>query len=131
MEFICSNFSSAHFLDFECLHGHNFNVKIIFEEKENLEKIKKNLNKICNKLDHKILIPQKSKTINVYKQNKQIMIKTKNKTYIFPEQDVVILPIEETTVELIVEYINTQLKKENIGVISVILEESHDSIGIL
>jgi len=143
MHFISSNFSSAHFLDFENLHGHNFKVVVFFENKirskeKEIDESEKCLSKICNEIDHKILIPEKSKKIKIYTEtkNNQIMVKINDnnkryKQYVFPKEDVVILPIKETTAELIAEYLRNELRKRNINVTKVILEENDDSITIL
>lgn len=131
MHFTSSNFSSAHFLDFESLHGHNFKIKVFFNSDFENEKIEKYISEICNAFDHKILIPENSKKFKICKNNEEVIVGIKGKKYVFPKKDVIILPIEDTTVELIAEYIYKELKKKNENIKKITLEENNDSAAML
>lgn len=112
------SFSSGHILsDHEkCgfLHGHSYAIhsKIYGEmDKQgfitDFSVLKKILREIADKLDHRMLIPEKN--IHVIVKETEINIKLKDKKYTFPKEDCVILPIKNTTVENIALYILDEL----------------------
>ncbi|MHA1347505.1 MAG: 6-pyruvoyl trahydropterin synthase family protein [Candidatus Heimdallarchaeaceae archaeon] len=135
-------FSSAHFVVgekfIEKLHGHNYKILINIygnQDKENMilnfYDIKKVLKPIVDRLDHKILIPEESKLLEITETGEQVIIKIPNydKEYEFPKSDVIMLPIENTTVEEISRYLadklmwNKEIKKENIDQVTVTVFE--------
>ncbi|MFX0207833.1 MAG: 6-carboxytetrahydropterin synthase [Candidatus Hodarchaeota archaeon] len=108
-------FSSAHFLiDHEkcgSLHGHNYYVSILVagQIRESAMLIdfihlKKLVREECAILDHKILIPLRSPFFEFTKTEKSVKIKTKNKFYMFPLEDCVLLDLEAVTSELLAFY---------------------------
>lgn len=135
-------FSCAHFVlgekIIEPLHGHNYRVLLNVygdQGKDNMvidfHLIKKILVPIVDELDHHILIPSKNKLIQIKEQDGQIIVNLPkhNKEYEFPKEDVVVLPIENTTVEELSHYFaykiikSEYLKRENIDQVTVTVFE--------
>jgi 6-pyruvoyltetrahydropterin/6-carboxytetrahydropterin synthase len=113
-------FSSAHIIpEYEkCgrLHGHTYAVHIkIFGKTDNkgiivdFTLLKDFLRKITNKLDHKILIPEKNTLSKIEKEKNKVKINSLGKEYIFPIEDCVFLPIISTSAENLASYILDQI----------------------
>lgn len=135
-------FSCAHFVVgdniIEPLHGHNYKLQFnVFGEqgKNNMiidfHMIKKVLSPIIEELDHHVLIPKNSPFLEITEVDDQVIVKVKNfdKEYEFPKSDVVLLPIESTTVEEMSHYFvkmltnNKEFKRENIERVTVTVYE--------
>jgi 6-pyruvoyltetrahydropterin/6-carboxytetrahydropterin synthase len=108
------NFASAHFMLFkngtrEPIHGHNYRVQIKGNSLEldddmvfNFLDIKPIVRDICNDLDHKLLIPKNNPSIRIEENQKNYRIFTMDDSeFSFPKSDVLLLPIENTSVERI------------------------------
>lgn len=117
-------FSAAHFvvLSGECerLHGHNYAVECEVEGKQNAEgiivdfvELKKKLNNATDQLDHRLLIPANSNTIKTSKKNAQLEIRAKNKSYLIPLEDVILLPLKAITAEELARYIHGKMHGDN------------------
>ena len=109
-------FSSAHIIpEYEkCgrLHGHSYGVHIKIRGKPDSKGIimdfslvKDTLKKIINILDHKVIIPEKSKSIKIEKQEDNVKISLLEKSYVFPISDCVFLPIKSSSAENLASYI--------------------------
>ena len=109
-------FSSAHIIpEYEkCgrLHGHTYAVHAKVTGKPDKKGIiidfsllKEVLKKIVNELDHKILIPEKSSAVKIKKENESVKVTSLGKTYVFPLNDCVFLPINSTSAENLASYI--------------------------
>lgn len=110
------NFSATHLitLEEECetLHGHNYYTMV--EMKGELDDnsylmdfkvAKSELDKICKMLDHKVLMATQNRHLKIRETEKEFEVQFKSKKYVFPSEDVVLLPINNTTVEKLSEYI--------------------------
>jgi 6-pyruvoyltetrahydropterin/6-carboxytetrahydropterin synthase len=117
------NFSSSHFIvdhdKCERLHGHNYQVKIELVGKlgENFmvidfKEAKDKINILCDSLDHRILLPGDSQSLQIQEKDEQIEVRGSEKFYSFPKGDCVILPIPATTAEELAVYLFNQLKKD-------------------
>ena len=115
------HFSSTHFLveHSKCsrLHGHNYHVNLEVEGDLNENffvidffEIKKDLMKIVDELDHRLILPDESKDMKIIEEGTQINVTMSGKQYSFPITDVILLPIAATTAELLAKYIHDQLK---------------------
>ncbi len=117
-------FASSHFLLFkngerEPLHGHNFKVKMrgtgnTLTQDEYLFdflKLTPIIQKICNSLDHLTLIPKNNEFLKISETDKEYQIKiiSTDERIILPKKDVIILPINNTTVEKIAFYMANKL----------------------
>jgi 6-pyruvoyltetrahydropterin/6-carboxytetrahydropterin synthase len=109
-------FSSAHIIpEYEkCgrLHGHTYAVHLKIGGKPDSNGIildfslsKNVIREIVNELDHKILIPEKSKVVINEKNNKSVKITSLGKNYVFPLEDCVFLPINSTSAENLSKYL--------------------------
>lgn len=116
-------FSSAHVIpEYEkCgrLHGHSYAIHTklygLKDEKGiivDFSLIKHHLKAIADCLDHYILIPGKSPSISLIEKNNQITLNSLKKTYVFPKQDCIILPLSSTSAENLAYYILEELLKK-------------------
>lgn len=137
-------FSAAHFLLFahgECEHVHGHNYRAWVEVEGSLTEndfvfdfitLKPLMKKICDRLDHRVLLPTENEALQITQGNGVIEAKFQDKRYCFPAEDVVLLPIRNTTAELLARYISETLKEElrtkfgvqNLTTIKVGVEES-------
>jgi 6-pyruvoyltetrahydropterin/6-carboxytetrahydropterin synthase len=118
-----TGFSAGHFITYdghlcEPLHGHNYRVAVSIEGPvdENFyvldfTRAKRLLRAIVDKLDHRMLLPTGSERIVVEEQGDQVVAAYKDKRYVFPATDVVLLPIPNTTAEMLAQWIAGQLQK--------------------
>lgn len=119
-------FSSAHFLIFdekraEMLHGHNYQVQldIYTHPKSKLNDfgyivdfsdLKKFLKTQVDLWDEHVLLPHKNSEIKLSDLDSQTYkVQFRDRTYAFPKQEVVLLPIFNTSVELLSEYLSSLL----------------------
>ena len=115
-------FSAAHFITFngnvcESLHGHNYRVKceVVGPLDENgyvvdFIALRDALNEIIGALDHHVLLPADHSMIKVADDGKEVLVTFESKRWVFPSEDCEILPIANTTAELLAHHIAVQLK---------------------
>ena len=118
------NFSSSHFLLFEDgtrepLHGHNYRVYVkgnapiqrsdmVFDFLD----IKPIVREVCDSLDHRLLLPGENPNLKIKEDLGQLVIETPDKsTFSFPKQDVIILPIPNTSAERLAIYISYEIRR--------------------
>src|SRR5262245_26481433 len=118
------NFASAHFLIFangrrEPLHGHNYQVSVGIEGELDSAGVvldfitfKPLVKGVCDALDHRTLIQADSSTIQVCKRTKEVEILYKKQRLVLPRRDVILLPIANTSTELLAEYIAGQIRRK-------------------
>lgn len=116
-------FSAAHFITFngnvcERLHGHNWrlNVTVIGSLDENsyvfdFIALRDSAMAIVAELDHRVLLPEKHHSILVtsISDGREIQAVFEDRRWIFPAEDCVVLPIANTTAELIASWIGDRL----------------------
>ena len=114
-------FSAAHFITFdgdtcEPLHGHNYHVAA--EVRGPLDEnqyvidfiaLRDALQQIVDSLDHHMLLPTEHPTISVHEKGDEIEVKHDARRWIFPAGDCVLLPMANTTAELLARYIGLRL----------------------
>jgi len=134
---VVNEFSAAHFITeiSEGLHGHNFKVvvKVSGDLNENFmvldfRDVEAALDEICEEMDHRVIVPGRSKNITIKERNENIELMLSDKRYMFPKKDVALIPIESNTTELIAYYIHSRLKEKikiN-GEIKVVLTEKEN-----
>jgi len=117
-------FCSGHFISYEgdkCerLHGHNYRTAV--EVEGDLDENRyvfdfialKHLTKaITDDLDHRMMLPTRSSLITVKEEAKRIHVRYRDREWLFPRDDCVLLPIENTTTELLARYIGLRLLEE-------------------
>ena len=117
------NFASSHFMLFkdgsrEPLHGHNYRVQVRGNAPDldddmvfDFLNIKPIVRKICDSLDHKLLIPKLNSSLVIEDKIKNYVITTKDESvFSIPKSDVLLLPIENTSAERIAVYIAHEIK---------------------
>lgn len=115
-------FSAAHFITFagnicERLHGHNYRVaaEVYGPLDENhyvvdFIALRDVLKAIVDELDHRMLLPTDHPTIRVAADDKEVLVTFEDRRWIFPRGDCVLLPVANTTAELLARYIGLRLK---------------------
>ena len=110
-------FSAAHFITFgenicESLHGHNYGVRCEVIGSLNQHgyvadfiAIRDRLNEITREMDHKVVLPTQHPTINIQSEAEEVIATFEERRWIFPDQDCLLLPIANTTAELLASYI--------------------------
>lgn len=118
------NFASAHFLIFangrrEALHGHNYQVSVALEGELdragvvlNYITLKPLVKNVCDDLDHRTLIQNGSPLLRVRRSRKDVEVLYKEQRLILPRRDVILLPIANTSTELLAEYIAGKLRRK-------------------
>ena len=117
-------FSSAHFITYagsECegLHGHNYRVRatvdgtlepvdhLVFDVLE----LKRIMRQLCRELDHVVLLPSSSRRIQVTEGPGTVTVAVDGVVrYQLPRRDCVLLPVPNTTVEMLAELLATRLR---------------------
>jgi len=114
-------FSAAHFITFngnicERLHGHNWRVaaELTGPLDENgyvfdFIALRDQLQKTVDLLDHRVLLPTQHQKIKVSEENDEIQATFEKRRWVFPKEDCILLPVENTTAELIAHWIGQQL----------------------
>lgn len=112
-------FAAAHFITLpghrcESLHGHNYRAGIVVEgalEPEgwyvvDFTILKRVLRALTAELDHKVLLPQHNPRIAVTADADRVAVAVDGtERYVFPRTDCVLLPIPNTTVELLAQHL--------------------------
>jgi len=118
------NFASAHFLIFangkrEPLHGHNYQVSVKIEGELDRSGVvidfisfKPLVKRICDALDHRTLIQTQSPLVRVRRLSKEVEIRYKQQRIILPKQDTLLLPLMNTSTELLAEYVANQIRRQ-------------------
>ena len=136
-------FSAAHFITFngnicERLHGHNWRtaVELTGPLDENryvfdFIALRDAMQKIVNELDHRVLLPTRHRQIRVQSDEREVTATFEERRWVFPREDCVLLPVENTTAEEIAAWIATRLRSvvaaqpgANISTIQVEVEEN-------
>lgn len=118
------NFASAHFLIFangkrEPLHGHNYQVSVAVEGELDSAGVvldfitfKPLVKRICDSLDHRTLIQTGSPSIQVRSRSREVEVRYGKQKLILPKQDVILLPLANTSTELLAEHIANQVRRQ-------------------
>jgi len=114
-------FSAAHFITFsgnicERLHGHNYRVaaEVYGPLDENhyvidFIALRDTLRELVLELDHHVLLPDRHQTIRVVTGEQSVEATFEDRRWVFPRGDCVILPVENTTAELLARYLGQRL----------------------
>jgi 6-pyruvoyltetrahydropterin/6-carboxytetrahydropterin synthase len=119
-------FASAHFITFaghrcEGLHGHNYRVRVTIEGGLNEEawfvfdfvELKRIMKRLCDEIDHLVLLPLESDRVKVVEEGDDVHVSVDGKPrYVFPRRDCALLPIPNTTVEMLARLLTTRLRNE-------------------
>lgn len=117
-------FCSGHFISYEgdkCerLHGHNYRASVMVEGPldENFYvfdfiALKDRTKAITEELDHRMMLPTKNRVIILEESAKSVRVWYKDREWLFPREDCVLLPIENTTAELLARYLGERLRAD-------------------
>jgi len=117
------NFASAHFLIFangqrEALHGHNYQVSVKLEGELDRAGVvldfitfKPMVKQICDALDHRTLIQRDSPNLKVRRRGLEIEVRYRRQKIVLPKQDVILLPLVNTSTELLAEHVANQIRR--------------------
>lgn len=115
-------FSAGHFITFngnicERLHGHNWRVAA--EVEGGLDEngyvfdfiaLRDTLQQLVLELDHRMLLPTQHPRIHVTADDVEVTARFEQRRWVFPREDCVLLPVMNTTAELIAQWIGERLE---------------------
>jgi 6-pyruvoyltetrahydropterin/6-carboxytetrahydropterin synthase len=116
-------FASAHFITFpghrcESLHGHNYRMRVMVEGGLDPEahyivdfsELKRLMKQLTDELDHRVLLPLDNPKLQIADQGDGLTVAHEGRLrYRFPKDDCVVLPIPNTTVEMLAQYLAGRL----------------------
>ncbi len=119
-------FASAHFVTFaghrcEGLHGHNYRARVTIEGALDEESwlvfdfvvLKRIMRRLCEEIDHKVLLPLHNPKLQVAEVGDSVTVAYEGKPrYVFPRVDCALLPVPNTTVEMLAEMLTSRLRSE-------------------
>lgn len=110
-------FASAHFITYdrgtcEPLHGHNFATAVTVEGPldENqyvvdFVALKKMVAELLAELDHRVLLPTEHEQIQLELRDEEVEVRFPGRRWVFPRSECALLPVDNTTVELIARHL--------------------------
>ena len=141
-------FAAAHFITFaghrcETLHGHNYRAAVELTgalEPDSwyvvdFSAVKKIMRQLTGELDHKVLLPTSNPIVKVTKdEGGRISVSVSGEPrYVFPLRDCVLLPIPNTTVEMLAQYLTGRLRQallaEGVKHLQVVEMEVEENFG--
>ena len=119
-------FASAHFITFEghrCegLHGHNYRARVTLEGALNEDvwfvfdfvELKRLMRRLCDQIDHLVLLPLESPRVRVTEEGETVAVAVDGAPrYVFPRRDCALLPVPNTTVEMLAKLLAERLQAE-------------------
>ena len=144
-------FSAAHFITFagdvcERLHGHNYRVAVeIFGPLDENQyvvdfiAVRDELKKLTDELDHRVLLPDRHPLIQVTVEEREVtaVFTPDGRRWVFPRGDCAILPLANTTAELLAHYLAERLRdalQQRLGFraerIRLAVDENHGQWGV-
>jgi 6-pyruvoyltetrahydropterin/6-carboxytetrahydropterin synthase len=119
-------FASAHFITLaghrcEALHGHNYRAGAVVEgglEPESwfvldFAALKRVMKRVTDELDHRVLLPRDNPKLTIAADAETVRVAFDGQPrYVFPTRDCVILPIPNTTVEMLAQYLAGRVRTE-------------------
>ena len=115
-------FAAAHFITYggawaEPLHGHNYRVgaelagpldehHLVFD----FVRLKRELKSVAARLDHRVLLAARNPDLPLERTDGgEVVVRSGSSRYVFPERDVVVLDVPNTTAEMIAGWIADRL----------------------
>lgn len=103
----------------EPLHGHNYRVQVQGEAPElkadmvfDFLDIKPVVREVCDSLDHRLLLPKENPHLKVFcEESHWKIIPPDEKFMMIPKEDVILLPIENTSAERLAIYLCHRIKE--------------------
>jgi 6-pyruvoyltetrahydropterin/6-carboxytetrahydropterin synthase len=118
-------FAAGHFVSYdghkvEPLHGHNYRFSVTIEGPTeenayvfNFVTLKRIMKRLADELDHRMLLPRDNPLITVEPPDDGgVIVRTPGRWYRFPLEDIVLLPVPNTTVEMLARQLCSRLRQE-------------------
>jgi 6-pyruvoyltetrahydropterin/6-carboxytetrahydropterin synthase len=119
-------FASAHFITFrghqcESLHGHNYRVGVAVEGAVDSEclfvldfsVLKQITRRLVDEIDHKVILPTLNPKLAFRDEGDRIAVDYFGRpTYVFPRTDCALLAIQNSTAEMLAQYLGTRVRDE-------------------
>jgi len=119
-------FASAHFITFkghqcESLHGHNYRVGVAVEGAVDSEclfvldfsVLKQITRQLVDTIDHKVLLPTLNPKLTFREEGDRVSVDYFGQpTYVFPRRDCALIPIPNSTAEMLAQYLGTLVRQE-------------------
>lgn len=117
-------FCCAHFITYdgntcEAIHGHNYRaaaeVEGTLDENHyvfDFIALKECMRNITAELDHHVLLPTESERIRVHASDREVRVAFEDRTWLFPRNDCVLLPVANTTAERLAWWIAGRLSDD-------------------
>ena len=119
-------FASAHFITFhghrcETLHGHNYRTRVSVEGGLDPEtafvidfaELKQLMKRLVDEIDHRVLLPLQNPKLQIKEEGDSVTVAYEGATrYMFPKRDCALLPIPNTTVEMLAQYLAERARRE-------------------
>jgi 6-pyruvoyltetrahydropterin/6-carboxytetrahydropterin synthase len=119
-------FASAHFITFrghqcESLHGHNYRVGVAVEGTVDAEclfvldfsVLKQITRRFVDEIDHKVLLPTLNPKLAYREEGDRISVDYFGEpTYVFPRRDCALIPIQNSTAEMLAQYLGIRVREE-------------------
>jgi 6-pyruvoyltetrahydropterin/6-carboxytetrahydropterin synthase len=118
-------FAAGHFVSYdgekvEPLHGHNYRFGVTVEGPLdenayvfNFVTLKRLMKRVADELDHRMLLPRDNPLIGVEIQaDGGVIVRARGEWYRFPQADVVILPLPNTTAEMLARHLCGRMREE-------------------
>ena len=118
------NFAASHFMMFpdgsrEPLHGHNYHLQLRGSSHElqgdvvlDFLHIKPLVKELCDGLDHKLLLPESSPHLRFEPEGPNLKVITQDSYFSIPRSDVLLLPISNTSVEVMARYLAGEIQRK-------------------
>jgi 6-pyruvoyltetrahydropterin/6-carboxytetrahydropterin synthase len=117
-------FAAAHFITLpghrcEALHGHNYRAGVVVEGALDPETwyvldfiaVKALMRQLTDELDHHVLLPTENPKLAVTRRGERISVAWDGvERYVFPAADCVLLPIPNTTAEMLARYLTQRVR---------------------
>jgi 6-pyruvoyltetrahydropterin/6-carboxytetrahydropterin synthase len=71
------------------------------------------MRRLCDEIDHKVLLPLENPKIQLVEEGESVKVAYEGKPrYVFPRSDCALLPVTNTTVEMLAELLAARLQAE-------------------
>ena len=116
-------FCSGHFITYmgdqcERIHGHNYRVAVEVEDVLDVNHyvfdfiaLKDLTRSITDEIDHRMLLPTRSESITLHEDGPNWLVRYKERRWSFPKDECALLPIANTTAELLADFIGDRLRE--------------------
>jgi 6-pyruvoyltetrahydropterin/6-carboxytetrahydropterin synthase len=118
-------FAAGHFIAYEdfreMLHGHNYRVSVELEGELDRNAyvfdfvtLKRIMRQLVNELDHRMMLPLHNPVLRVEEGGAEVRVEFTDgsRRYLFPREDVILLPVPNTTAEMLARHFVGRLREE-------------------